>query len=173
MDGHLKRYHFFRGDYLLFEINSNTISYLFGIFYSSRNGYCCPPSYNPADFLIGVLANTKVDKDNRSATGELCDAYEASNSKQSFGVFDHGDFIENNQGKVLKPYWIFTVFYLIHRNLLIIIRDPTIQKLRIIQKIVGRMNLIEYVIGAMLINFYLAFRRFPSWLGSVFLELLI
>lgn len=84
-----------------------------------------------------MLASTKDDKDNRSVSNGLCDAYETSNSKQFFEVFDHVDFIEDNQSEVLKPYWIFTVFYMIHRNLLIIMRDPTIQKLRIIQKIVG------------------------------------
>lgn len=35
-----------------------------------------------------------------------------------------------------KPYWILTIYWLIHRNFLIVVRDPSVQMLRIVQKIV-------------------------------------
>lgn len=45
---------------------------------------------------------------------------------------------EDRQYEIQKPFWILTVWWLIYRNLLIVARDPTIQKCRIIQKIVSK-----------------------------------
>lgn len=36
-----------------------------------------------------------------------------------------------------KPYWYFTMYWLCYRNFLTVIRDPSVQTLRIIQKIVS------------------------------------
>lgn len=44
---------------------------------------------------------------------------------------------EDKLHKIQKPHWIFTILWLIYRNLLIVVRDPTVQKLRIVQKIVN------------------------------------
>lgn len=105
----------------------------------SRNGYHCPITYNPADFIIGILSRTTLEKDGESAANQLCDAFEAIqhdepveiSSKTNAGTTDDAKYERK------KPFWICTVFWLIQRNWLIVLRDPSIQNLRILQKIVS------------------------------------
>lgn len=104
--------------------------------YFSSNGYHCPSTYNPADFLIGVLAKTDKAKI-ESVAHKLCDAFEASRFNQLVEIENNFTIDEEVMLDVKKPFWMFTIFWLIHRNLLVVARDPTIQKIRIIQKIVS------------------------------------
>lgn len=47
------------------------------------NGYHCPPAYNPADFLIGVLANAPgYEKASQRAAHRLCDLFAVSEAAQ-------------------------------------------------------------------------------------------
>lgn len=109
--------------------------------YCFSNGYHCPSTYNPADFLIGVLAKTdkakKTGASIESVAHKLCDAFDASRSNQLVEIENSFTIEEEVTLDVRKPFWIFTLFWLIHRNLLVVARDPTIQKIRIIQKIVS------------------------------------
>lgn len=49
----------------------------------------------------------------------------------------------NDKVSIEKPLWIVTVYWLIRRNLMVVTRDPTIQKLRILQKMVSDFWLYE------------------------------
>ncbi|XP_055300850.1 protein scarlet [Sitodiplosis mosellana] len=106
------------------------------ISFFSLNGYQCPAAFNPADFLIGVLSKTEPGQEPNNIAHQLCDAFEASrkdqvNERPNGFVIDE----DNKQYEIQKPLWIFTVYWLIYRNFLIVARDPSIQKLRIVQKI--------------------------------------
>lgn len=103
-----------------------------------RNGYHCPSTYNAADWLIGVLSKSEEGKDGNSVAQQLCDAFDSSRQKELTQISN--SFIienENKQYEMQKPLWIVTVYWLIYRNLLIVARDPSIQKIRILQKIVN------------------------------------
>lgn len=105
-------------------------------FFLARNGYHCPSTYNPADFLIGVLATFDKCKANESAATKLCDAFEQTREYRDIEITNFT--MEEDESQVIaKPFWLFTVFWLIRRNFLVVSRDPTIQKLRIFQKIVS------------------------------------
>lgn len=93
-------------------------------------------AYNPADFLIGVLAKSNEVDGMRNAS-KLCDAYDAINRNNHRSDFENFDGIEDSKYDVQKPFWIFTLYWLIYRNLLIVLRDPSIQRIRILQKVVS------------------------------------
>lgn len=133
----MKQSHFFHCECSkrLCRVTCKLIEHIF------RNGYHCPKTFNPADFLIGVLSKSEPEKKPDSVAHRLCDAFEASYENQP--TFDLNEFImeEDKLHEIQKPHWIFTIMWLIYRNLLIVVRDPTVQKLRIVQKIV---NMIKY-----------------------------
>lgn len=67
---------------------------------------------------------------------QLSDAFDASR-KDELVQLSNNLVVENDrQYEIQKPIWIFSIYWLIYRNLLIVARDPSIQKLRIVQKIV-------------------------------------
>lgn len=104
-----------------------------------RNGHHCPATYNPADFLIGTLSKTEPsrDRDGTSIAQQLSNAFEECRQDKQMKAIDTFVIIDDDmENDVRKPLWIYTVFLLIYRNLLIVARDPTIQKLQILQKIV-------------------------------------
>lgn len=104
-----------------------------------RNGYHCPITYNPADFIIGILSRTTRDKDGISTANQLCDAFEATRPDEPMKISINASAVTPDDAKYerRKPLWICTVFWLLQRNWLIVVRDPTIQNLRILQKIVS------------------------------------
>lgn len=53
---------------------------------------------------------------------------------------------EDESVVIKKPFWLFTMFWLIRRNFLVVARDPTIQKLRIFQKMVRSLPPIMHTI---------------------------
>lgn len=118
------------------------------MFGCSRNGYICPETYNPADFLIGALAIAPGSENaSQRSVNRVCDQYAVSEYAgriellinfemhlMECGEFHDIDYI-NYQFR--GPLWPMTLFWLCYRSLLTIARDPTIQTLRIIQKIVS------------------------------------
>lgn len=130
------------------------------------NGYVCPETYNPADFLIGVLANAPgCEKASQRSAHRLCDLFAVSSVSQQrdmlvnleMHMLESGEVIrieKKNISKIkllwfqikfkeheesngfLKPLWPVVLFWLCYRLLLTVLRDPTIQTLRIIQKLV-------------------------------------
>lgn len=87
--------------------------------------------------MIGVLSKTKPEKEINVAH-QLCNAFDASRKDEMMQTTNHLQNENENDKKyeIQKPLWIFTIYWLIYRNLLIVMRDPSIQKLRIVQKIV-------------------------------------
>lgn len=114
----------------------------------SRNGFHCPKTYNPADFIIGILSRTTMttttttsDMDGNSIASQLCNAFEASCRKRAplktSATTTTAAIEEDRKYDRKKPFWICTVFWMLQRNWLIAKRDPSIQNLRIIQKFVS------------------------------------
>lgn len=132
----VKPFHFFRGK---FATNENSFVFVpskRSINFTFRNGYHCPATYNPADFLIGTLSKNNNDGD--SIAQQLCDAFEVCRQDKQMKTIDTFVIIEDDiEYDIRKPLWIYTVFWLIQRNFSIVTRDPTIQKLQIVQKIVS------------------------------------
>lgn len=85
--------------------------------------------------MIGVLSKTEPEKEINVAH-QLCNAFDASRKDEMTQTTNHLQNENDKQYEVPKPLWIFTIYWLIYRNLLIVMRDPSIQKLRIVQKIV-------------------------------------
>lgn len=141
----VKPFHFFHG-----TNDSNFKWYIFcsqnvRLYFAFRNGYHCPATYNPADFLIGTLSKmtanatkSSSERDGHSIAQQLCNAFEECRQDKQMKAIDTFVIIEDDiKYDIRKPLWIYTVFLLIHRNFLIVTRDPTIQKLQIVQKIVS------------------------------------
>lgn len=80
------------------------------------------------------IPSTKSDK---SVAQQLCDAFEICRRDREIKAIDTFIIEDDIKSDIQKPLWIYTVFWLIHRNFLIVMRDPTIQKLQIVQKIVS------------------------------------
>ena len=107
-------------------------------------GYMCPSNYNPAEFVINVLATAPGhEKQSQRSASRLCDLFavsEAAGQRDMLVNFElhmaeSGEFqVHEEEKKFKKPYWISTLFWLTYRILLTIVRDPTVQYLRIIQK---------------------------------------
>lgn len=108
-------------------------------------GYTCPKNYNPADFLIGVLA-TEVghERSSQRATQRICDQFAVSDVSikrellvnLEMHMHESGNYkVSDEQTDFRHPRWFSTVYWLIHRFLISAYRDPTIQYLRLLQKI--------------------------------------
>ncbi|XP_031636507.1 protein scarlet [Contarinia nasturtii] len=101
----------------------------------SLNGYQCPSTYNPADFMISILSKTEPGKELNNVAHQLCDAFEATRQDHTCEISNDFAIEEERKYDVQKPLWIITVYWLIYRNLLIVARDPHIQKIRIVKAI--------------------------------------
>lgn len=53
-----------------------------------------------------------------------------------FSMAESGEFQRVQESQFQKPIWLLTVYWLVHRNFLGVLRDPTIQTLRVVQKLV-------------------------------------
>lgn len=71
-----------------------------------------------------------------SAAQKLCDAFEETRTDRNVTITNF-TMEEEDSVVIKKPFWLFTIFWLIQRNFLVVRRDPTIQKLRIVQKMVS------------------------------------
>lgn len=112
----------------------------------SSHGYSCPPSYNPADFLIGVLASAPgFEKASQRIAHRLCDLFAVCDASQERDLLVNLEMhMSDSAAEILDykgncefkgPYWFQTTYWLINRSLLTVIRDPTIQVLRTVQKV--------------------------------------
>ncbi|XP_055609215.1 protein scarlet isoform X2 [Uranotaenia lowii] len=118
-------------------------SQLFSMF--DQHGYCCPSNYNPAEFLIGVLAMAPgYEKASQRSAHRLCDLFAVSEAASQRDVLinlemhmaETGDFnVTEEKNLSRKPLWAYTVFWLTYRCFLTVVRDPTVQYLRLLQKI--------------------------------------
>ncbi|XP_012282141.1 protein scarlet isoform X1 [Orussus abietinus] len=108
-------------------------------------GYECPKTYNPADFLVATLAITHNDEDHgRRTTQRICDAFLTSDACKELDVVLQlqlhiaqsynwrKDLREVSEFK--HPRWWWRLFWLTHRGFKQVLRDPSLQLLRILQK---------------------------------------
>lgn len=113
-----------------------------------KQGYRCPPSFNHADFLIGILAPTPgFERASAKASNWLCDLFAVSEAAQQrdmlinfeLHIAEESNFDTKFEEAInhRRPFWFVTTFWLTYRLLLTVVRDPTIQFLRIVQKIVS------------------------------------
>lgn len=119
-----------------------------------KNGYDCPAEYNPADFMIGVLATAPgFERASHRAANRLCDLYAVSEGAQQrdllinleMHIAEVGDLqMQHETVKFNKPRWPVTVFWLTYRTLLTVVRDPTVQLLKILQKIVSELHEVTF-----------------------------
>ena len=111
-----------------------------------ENGYKCPVNYNPAEYLISVLSSDAGSSEKLSfkTASRICDLFAVSEASQQvellvnleIHMYETGTYQVQDELKGFKPpLWITTFYWLTWRSLLSVIRDPSIQYLRILQKI--------------------------------------
>lgn len=77
------------------------------------------------------------EKGIESVAAQLCDTFERGRQNKQMKTIETFVIEEDIRYDIKKPPWIYTVFWLFHRNLLIVTRDSTIHRLQILQKIVS------------------------------------
>ncbi|CAH0718823.1 unnamed protein product, partial [Brenthis ino] len=110
-------------------------------------GYQCPVTYNPTDYFIKVLALTPGSEGaSRQAIKSVCDRFAVSDAAKEldmeiqleFHLMDHEDE-ETKRSKFNNnfkhPFLHTKIIWLVYRYLLIILRDPRVQLVRILQKL--------------------------------------
>nr|XP_022907988.1 protein scarlet-like [Onthophagus taurus] len=111
----------------------------------NRLGYKCPHNYNPADFFIRTLAVTPgFEETSKQTIKRICNQFAVSDYIKEVDVVvqyefhmgrasEHSSFIIRSNFKEIfcwtKLYW------LTYRSFLDVLRNPTVQLLRILQKI--------------------------------------
>lgn len=111
-----------------------------------ENGYKCPINYNPAEYLISVLSTETGTNERMSQriSGRICDMFAVSEASQQrdllvnleMHMYESGTYQVQDELKGFKqPFWVTTFYWLTWRSLLTVVRDPTVQYLRILQKI--------------------------------------
>ncbi|KXJ69920.1 hypothetical protein RP20_CCG025406 [Aedes albopictus] len=117
------------------------------LIFFEQHGYSCPSNYNPAEFLIGVLATAPgYEKASQRSAQRLCDLFAVSEAAGQRDVLinlemhmaETGDFkITEESYLSRKSNWLCTTYWLTYRAFLTVVRDPTVQYLRLLQKIVS------------------------------------
>lgn len=112
----------------------------------AENGYKCPANYNPAEYLISVLSTESgsCERTSQRISSRICDLFAVSEASQQrdllvnleMHMYETGTYQVQDELKGFKPaFWVTTFYWLTWRFLLTVIRDPTVQCLRILQKI--------------------------------------
>jgi ABC-type multidrug transport system ATPase subunit len=112
----------------------------------AEQGYKCPANYNPADYLIGVLS-TEYGQSERAAqrtSARICDMFAVSEAAQhrdllvnlEMHMYESGVYrIEDELSTFKPPLFLTTLYWLVWRFFVTVVRDPTVQNMRILQKI--------------------------------------
>ncbi|CAK1582282.1 unnamed protein product [Parnassius mnemosyne] len=109
-------------------------------------GYHCPITYNPTDYFIKVLALTPGSEGaSRQAIKSVCDRFAVSDAAKELDMEIHLEFHlmdhENEESRRIKqdsfkaPFFFTKIMWLVYRFMLVILRDPRVQTLRIVQKL--------------------------------------
>ncbi|XP_014609041.1 PREDICTED: protein scarlet [Polistes canadensis] len=107
-------------------------------FFASQ-GYECPEVYNPADFLVATLALAPGDEDNSKRTAQrICDAFLTSEACEEMDVniqleLHIAKTYDVRKSKQLQC-WL-KLFWMVHRGFMQVIRDPSLQLIRMLQKL--------------------------------------
>jgi ATP-binding cassette, subfamily G (WHITE), eye pigment precursor transporter len=111
-----------------------------------ENGYKCPLNYNPAEYLINVLSTEggSCERTSQKTASRICDLYAVSEASQQrdllvnleIHMFETGNYsIQDGLRNFKPPFYWKTFYWLTWRACLTVIRDPTVQLLRILQKV--------------------------------------
>lgn len=110
----------------------------------AANGYRCPDAYNPADYLIGVLATDPgYEQASQRSAQYLCDLFAVSSAAKQRDMLvnleihmaQSGDFPYDTEVDIFKAAAWYKKFHVIwYRTTLTLLRDPTVQWLRFLQK---------------------------------------
>ncbi|XP_049778131.1 protein scarlet-like isoform X1 [Schistocerca cancellata] len=114
-----------------------------GLEFFGRLGFRCPPTFNPADFLVRTLAVTPgQEEDCRLNIRRLCDHFAVSEAAQDVDVLVRvsatSDLVVEPARRInmFKPAsWATKLRLLTWRAWLQVFRDPTLQWIRIGQKV--------------------------------------
>ncbi|KAL4714066.1 hypothetical protein ACJJTC_008420 [Scirpophaga incertulas] len=109
-------------------------------------GYQCPITYNPTDYFIKVLALTPGSEGaSRQAIKSICDRFAVSDAAKELDMeiqleFHLMDNVDEESKKMMQdsfkaPFFFTKIAWLVYRYMLIIIRDPRVQFIRILQKL--------------------------------------
>lgn len=121
-------------------------------------GYVCPSNFNPADFLIRTLAHVPEVGMEMDASSDHFSQYRRRVKRicDRFAVSDYAEEVEllqsyeahlaassteeawrafTTKSHFWAPFWIVQLFLLIRRSFVTVIRDPSVQTIRILQKI--------------------------------------
>nr|XP_013190064.1 unnamed protein product [Amyelois transitella] len=109
-------------------------------------GYHCPLTYNPTDYFIKVLSLTPGSESaSRQAIKSICDRFAVSDAAKELDMEIHLEFhLRDNEDETVKrdkadtfkpPFFFIKMMWLVYRHALIIIRDPRVQFIRILQKL--------------------------------------
>ncbi|KAH9629425.1 hypothetical protein HF086_013339 [Spodoptera exigua] len=111
-------------------------------------GYQCPLMYNPTDYFIKVLSLTPGSESaSRQAIKSVCDRFAVSDEAKEldmeiqyeFHMMDNEDSTRSlavePHDTFVAPFFLTKLWWLIYRYLLIVIRDPRVQFVRILQKL--------------------------------------
>lgn len=73
----------------------------------AANGHECPPAYNPADFLIGVLAMAPgCERASQRGAQRLCDLFAVSEAAQQRDVLVNLEMHMAESGEVRDEIWL-------------------------------------------------------------------
>lgn len=110
----------------------------------AQNGYRCPEAYNPADYLIGVLASDPgYEQASKRCAQYLCDLFAVSSAAKQRDMLvnleihmaESGDYPFDKEVNLFRPAAWYLKFHVIwYRFTLTLIRDPKVQWLRFLQK---------------------------------------
>ncbi|XP_046816693.1 protein scarlet isoform X2 [Vespa crabro] len=114
-------------------------------FFASQ-GYECPQTYNPADFLVATLAIVPRDESSSRITAQrICDAFLTSEACKEVDVniqlelhiaktyHWRNDVLLTNEFKQLQC-WL-KLFWMVHRGFMQVLRNPSLQLIRMFQKL--------------------------------------
>lgn len=110
----------------------------------AQNGYRCPEAYNPADYLIGVLASDPgYEQASQRSAQYLCDLFAVSSAAKQRDMLinleihmaESGDYpFDKEVNSFRAASWYLKLHVIWYRYTLTLLRDPKVQWLRFLQK---------------------------------------
>ncbi|XP_044734552.1 protein scarlet [Chrysoperla carnea] len=111
-----------------------------------KQGYECPKNYNPSDFFIKIIATTPGSEEaSKTSIRKICDQYAVSEAAKEVEFVVQYEFhmgISSDQSSFTRklkkngPFWWSKLYWITYRCILQVLRDPSVQRLRMIQKVV-------------------------------------
>ncbi|XP_061392252.1 protein scarlet-like, partial [Musca vetustissima] len=110
----------------------------------AENGYTCPEAYNPADFLIGVLATDPgYEQASQRSAQYMCDLFAVSSAAKQRDMLvnleihmaETGEYpFDTEVDNFRSALWYKKILVIWYRYTLSLLRDPKLQWMRFLQK---------------------------------------